>query len=72
MACAVHLTLAADADAELEAEGMMELPSLPSPKTTNGTWIHVEARHNIILSMITWNDKWGPRYISRFHVTCAD
>ena len=48
--------------AELAAEGMMELPSLPSPKTTNGTWIHVEARHNIILSMITWNDKWGPRY----------
>lgn len=30
----------------------MELPSLPSPKTTNGTWIHVEARHNIILSMM--------------------
>ena len=40
--------------AELAAEGMMELPSLPSPKTTNGSWIHVEARHNIILSMITW------------------
>jgi hypothetical protein len=30
----------------------MELPSLPSPKTTNGTWIHVEARHNMILSMM--------------------
>ena len=48
--------------AELAAEGMMELPSLPSPSTTNGTWIHIEARHNMILSMITWNDKWGPRY----------
>ena len=49
-------------NAELAAEGSMELPSLPSPKTTNGSWINIEAKHNMILGMITWNDKWGPRY----------
>jgi hypothetical protein len=48
--------------AELAVKGMMELPSLPPPKMANGTWIYVEMRHNIILSLITWNDKWGPRY----------
>jgi len=47
---------------ELAGEGMMSLTSLPSPATTNGTWLNMQARHNIILGMITWNDKWGPRY----------
>ena len=42
--------------AELAAEGMMQL-SLPSPASTNGTWLHMQARHHIIEGMITWNDK---------------
>ena len=33
---------------KLAKERMMELPSLPSPKSTNGSWIYTEARHNII------------------------
>ena len=50
-------------DAELAQEGMMEL-SLPSDArtSTNGTWLATEARHNLILSMITKHDTWGPRY----------
>ena len=44
---------------ELANEGMMSLTSLPSPASTNGTWLNVQARHNIILGMITWNNKWG-------------
>ena len=40
----------------------MELHSLPSPRSTNGTWINVQAHHNLILGMITWNRKWGSRY----------
>ena len=47
--------------AELAAEGMMQL-SLPSPTSTNGTWLHTQFTHNIILGMITWHDTWGPRY----------
>lgn len=45
-------------DAELKAEGMMEL-SLPSPATTNGTWLQTQMKHHIIESMITWFDTWG-------------
>eukprot|EP00966_Prymnesium_polylepis_P014580 336583-Prymnesium_polylepis.1 len=48
-------------DAELAAEGMMEL-SLPSPRSTNGTWLAMQATHNLVLSMVTRNEKWGPRY----------
>ena len=48
-------------DAELAAEGMMEL-SLPSPASTNGTWLAAQAVHNLVLSMILRNEKWGPRY----------
>jgi hypothetical protein len=48
--------------AELASEGMMEL-ELPSLKTsTNGTWLLTQARHNIVLSMVTKHDTWGPRY----------
>jgi len=49
-------------DAELEAEGMMQL-SLPSPASTNGTWLMNQMRHQIIQGMITWHDTWGPRYV---------
>ena len=48
--------------AELAKEGLMEI-SLPSRETTtNGTWLSIQAHHNIILSMITKHDTWGPRY----------
>ena len=40
-------------EAELAAEGMMQL-SLPSPASTNGTWLHMQATHHIIEGMITW------------------
>ena len=48
-------------DAQLEAEGMMEL-SLPSPNTTNGTWLATQAVHAIVRSMITRQNIWEPRY----------
>jgi hypothetical protein len=47
--------------AELASEGMMEL-SLPSPASTNGTWLHMQAQHNVVQGMITWEETWGPRY----------
>jgi len=48
--------------AEMAKEEMMDL-KLPSKKTaTNGTWLEIQAHHNIILSMITKHDTWGPRY----------
>ena len=47
--------------AELEAEGMHEL-SLPSPASTNGTWLNTQAVHAIIKSMITRESTWHPRY----------
>ena len=46
---------------ELNAEGMHEL-RLPSPASTNGTWLLTQMLHNIIGGMITWHDTWGPRY----------
>ena len=49
-------------DAELAAEGMMELPSVPSPASTNGTWLKTQAVHSIVRSMITRDKKWHPRY----------
>ena len=48
-------------DAELAGEGMMEL-QLPSPTTTNGTWLHTQAVHSIVRSMITRQNTWEPRY----------
>eukprot|EP00966_Prymnesium_polylepis_P287589 6642131-Prymnesium_polylepis.1 len=48
-------------DAELAAEGMMEL-SLPSPRSTNGTWLAMQATHAIVRSMITRQATWEPRY----------
>jgi hypothetical protein len=48
-------------DAELGAEGTMEL-SLPSPNTTNGTWLKTQAVHSMIRSMITRQNTWEPRY----------
>ena len=46
---------------ELAAEGMMEL-SLPSPASTNGTWLARQAVHAIVRSMITRQNKFEPRY----------
>ena len=48
-------------DAELAAEGMMQL-ALPSPESTNGTWLKAQAVQNLRASMILRNEKWGPRY----------
>eukprot|EP00729_Bicosta_minor_P023545 gene23545-10381_t len=47
--------------AELKAEGMMDL-SLPSPATTNGTWLKTQAVHGIVKNMITRQRTWQPRY----------
>ena len=40
---------------------MMEL-SLPSPESTNGTWLANQAMHNLQLSMVLRDETWGPRY----------
>ena len=45
---------------ELANEGMMNV-SLPSPATTNGTWLATQATHAIVKSMITRESKWHPR-----------
>ena len=45
---------------ELANEGMMDV-SLPSPSTTNGTWLATQATHAIVKSMITRESKWHPR-----------
>ena len=47
---------------ELAGEGMMSLTSLPSPATTNGTWLRNQAVHSIVRSMITRQNTWEPRY----------
>ena len=50
--------------AELAREGMMAL-SLPSDghaTATNGSRLDANARHNLVLSMVTKHDTWGPRY----------
>jgi phage tail protein X len=46
--------------AELANEGMHEL-SLPSPNTTNGTWLATQATRAIVKSMITRESTWHPR-----------
>ena len=48
-------------DVELAAEGMMEL-ALPSPASTNGTYLYTQAVHSIVRSMISRQDTWHPRY----------
>lgn len=47
--------------AELAAEGMHEL-SLPSPASTNGSFLALQATHSIVRSMITRQNVWEPRY----------
>ena len=49
-------------DAELAAEGMMQLESLPSPASTNGTYLKMQAIGSVIRTMITRKDTWFPRY----------
>ena len=48
--------------AELAKERMMSLPSLPSPASTNGTWLLQQARQALVRSMVTRENKWHPRY----------
>jgi hypothetical protein len=47
--------------AELAAEGMMEM-ELPSPASTNGTYLKTQAIASVIKAMITRKGKWHPRY----------
>ena len=46
---------------ELAAEGMMEL-QLPSPASTNGTYLATQAMHSIVKSMITRQRTFHPRF----------
>ena len=46
---------------QIDNEGMMQL-SLPSPNSTNGTYLKTQAIHSIVRSMITRQDTWHPRY----------
>ena len=46
---------------ELAAEGMHTL-SLPSPPSTNGTMLTLQATHAIVKSMISRQNVWQPRY----------
>ena len=48
-------------EAELAAEGMMQL-QLPSPASTNGTLLSLQATHSLVRSMISREDTWHPRY----------
>lgn len=48
-------------DNELTNEGMMHV-DLPSPKSTNGSWLAAQAKHAIVRSMITRQNTWEPRY----------
>ena len=36
--------------------------ALPSPPSTNGTWLKLQAVQAIVRSMITRENKWHPRY----------
>ena len=47
-------------DKELASEGMQQL-SLPSPSSTNGTWLAAQALHAIVKSMITRESTFQPR-----------
>ena len=47
-------------DAELAAEGVMEL-NLPSPASTNGTHLKTQAIGSVIRTMINRKDTWFPR-----------
>lgn len=46
---------------ELAAEGMMKV-QLPSPTSTNGTYLAMQAVHSIVKSMITRQRTFHPRY----------
>lgn len=46
---------------ELAAERMMEL-TLPSPLSTNGTYLKTQAMASVIKAMITRKGTWHPRY----------
>ena len=46
---------------ELAAEGMMQL-ELPSPPSTNGTYLATQALHSIVKSMITRQRRFHPRF----------
>jgi len=47
--------------AELAAEDMMQL-ALPSPASTNGTYLKTQAIASVIKAMITRKGTWHPRY----------
>lgn len=36
--------------------------TLPDSNSTNGTWLHLQARHGMVRGMITRVDTWHPRY----------
>lgn len=48
-------------DAEMASEEMMQL-SLPSPASTNGTYLKTQAVASVIKAMITRKGTWHPRY----------
>ena len=48
-------------DAELAAEGMMEV-SLPATGGTNGTWLRQQSVFAFVRSMISRDGTWHPRY----------
>ena len=58
---------------ELATEGAMQL-QLPDTPATNGTWLHLQAVHSIVRSMITRDDTWHPRYgvLPGYGVTLQD
>jgi hypothetical protein len=55
-------------DSELASEGMMSF-SLPSPASTNGTWLKTQALASVIRVMLTRKDTWGQRCV--IHVQCT-
>ena len=40
----------------------MHVLALPSPASTNGTWLALQATHALIKSMISRESTWHPRY----------
>lgn len=60
-------------DAELKAEGMMEL-ELPGASGTNGTWLHQQGVFSFVRSMISRDNTWHPRYgvIPGYGITLQD
>jgi len=60
-------------DAELAAEGMMEV-QLPATPTTNGTWLAHQSVFSFVRSMISRDNTWHPRYgvIPGYGITLQD